>query len=136
MKNSAYTRAKNRAWHWFSKYIKLRDIKKTGLDTHFMCISCGKYKEVGVNCHAGHLVQGRRNSVLFDEDGVNAQCSYCNDHLKGNYAEYRKRLVAKIGEKRVQACEDKKHQNKVYTESDLRDIATKYRKKYYELEEK
>ena len=137
MKKSAHGRAKDRAWYWFAKFIKLRDcLKTTGTDHMFYCISCARPKELGHGGHAGHLVSGRHNSVLFDEDGVNAQCAYCNDHLKGNYAEYRPRLVKKIGEDRVKACESRKHEAKTFTEEDLRTISAEFRKKYHDLEEK
>jgi hypothetical protein len=37
---------------------------------------------------AGHFLSGRKDALLFDEDGVNAQCYRCNVMLAGMWPEY------------------------------------------------
>lgn len=105
------TRAKKKAWDMFSKYIRLRDaIETTGTKTHALCITCGRrYPIFGVGClQAGHFIPGRKNAVLIDEIGVNAQCYVCNTRLKGSWVEYEAALIKKYGHDIVEELKSKK----------------------------
>lgn len=128
-----YKGPKRTAWEWFSKYIRLRDCLETTGDTdRGICISCGKMYEFS-KLQAGHLVPGRRNAVLFDEDGVNAQCIRCNKYLSGNTAKYRVALLKKIGAHRVEMCEARAYEMVKYTDFDFKEIGKMYKKKYEDL---
>ena len=64
------SKIKKKVWQEFSKYIRLRDSDSNG---NCSCITCGvvkPYKEM----QAGHLLDGRTNSILFDEEIVYSQC--------------------------------------------------------------
>jgi hypothetical protein len=66
MKKSKLTLAKDKAWSWFSKYIRLKNADEFGW---CVCITCGIpkfWKEI----HAGHYVDGRNNTVLLDRKSV------------------------------------------------------------------
>jgi hypothetical protein len=82
----------------FNLFIRLRD-------SNFPCISCGTTKNV--NYHAGHYKSvGAYPSLRFNEDNVHKQCGMnCNNEKGGNYHEYRKGLILKIGIERVEALE-------------------------------
>lgn len=71
------------------------------------CISCGrKYHYTLMD--GGHFVQKGMTGnfgVRYNRKNVFSQCKYCNDHLGGNYTEYRLRLVEKIGEDEVKWLE-------------------------------
>lgn len=96
---------KAKAWKEFSLYIRYRDcLATTGTLEYGRCISCQEIKPIK-SLQAGHLVPGRHDAYLFDEDGVNAQCARCNGPLKGNTTRYRFYLVEKIGEHRVKKAE-------------------------------
>src|SRR5690349_8773059 len=76
----------------FNAYIRERD-KDLG------CISCGSHNQI----QAGHFYSaGHYPSLRFNEDNVHSQCLRCNYFLSANLLEYRKRLLKKIGEQRVQ----------------------------------
>lgn len=96
---SEYKRAKNRAWKWFSLYIRARDcIKTTGSISRGKCVTCGKefnFKDL----QAGHFVQGRNNAVLFNELGVNAQCLTKESQLKMADGSYKNIDRIKVGDK-------------------------------------
>lgn len=68
----------------------------------FICISCQKLKPKK-QMNAGHYYPKEfYKSVRFNLDNINGQCIYCNKYLSANLIEYRKNLLLKIGEKRMQ----------------------------------
>lgn len=102
------TKKKN-AWTLFSKFIRLRDCLATTATTEQgVCISCNR--EFPFNkLQAGHLIPGRYNAVLFDEELVHAQCYACNILLGGNLAEYYKAMVKRHGAAYVDQLMERKH---------------------------
>lgn len=133
---SELSRAKDRAWEAFSKYIRLRDCLKTTGDPEWgICITCGKrtyYKEY----QAGHLVEGRKNAVLYDEEIVNGQCEVCNGYGGGEYAKYALVMAKRYSEQWVLDKLALKHTTKPMKAYEHREIAEIYKKKYKELESK
>lgn len=82
----------NQAQTEFNSYIRERDAAEP-------CISCGRYHDG--QYHAGHYrTVGSNPELRFDEDNCHKQCSACNNHLSGNLAEYKPRLIVKIGQAR------------------------------------
>ena len=86
----------------FNKFIRLRDEKNK-------CISCD-YEWGGIKhqrqAHASHYISTSKSRLLrFNEDNVHKSCQICNTHLSGNLAEYRIRLIKKIGIPRVEELE-------------------------------
>lgn len=81
----------------FSKYIRTRDcLATTGRADKGRCVTCGRvfdFKEL----QAGHAIGGRNNSILFDEELVNAQCRGCNGYGGGKYGEYSVWFIKKYG---------------------------------------
>ena len=113
-----------------NQYIRMRD---NGLS----CVSC-EYDFSGyINnkvCrrvkNAGHYIAVSKSSFLrFNENNVNLQCSYCNDQLASNSAEYRKKLIKKIGIKEVEYLEANKTTLKTWTVKELQEVITIYEKK-------
>lgn len=88
----------------FNAYIRFRDSK----DMVFTCISCGNTLPIS-EMHAGHFIPSTYQSVRFSEENVNGQCRNCNVWKRGNIIEYRPRLITKIGKKRVEALEARRH---------------------------
>ena len=75
-----------------------------------MCISCGATNPTG-GWNAGHYRaigsgKGKCNQLRFHVLNCWKQCVHCNRDLSGNQIEYRKSLVKKLGEERVQALEN------------------------------
>ena len=116
----------------FNKYIRLRDINDK-------CISCD-YVWGGLNHqrqqHASHFISTSKSRLLrFNEDNVHKSCQICNTHLSGNLAEYRPRLIEKIGLDRVLELERLANDNKPcrYTAEDYKAIIDKYKNKIKEI---
>ena len=121
---------KKTAWKWFSKYIRLRDcLRTTGTPEAGKCITCGRIKLFS-ELQAGHGIGGRSNSILFDEDIVNAQCIHCNYYLTGNYEKYITILIDRHGRDWYdQKLILSRHPCKL----DFKIISDYYRNKYKEL---
>jgi hypothetical protein len=105
----------------FNKYINLRD---KGLP----CVSCGKPIKGRVN--ASHFWNANNHhNVRFDEDNVHSSCITCNQFLSGNLLEYRTRLCVKIGQKRFDELEAKRHVTKKWTIEELKELIKEYKQK-------
>ncbi len=127
--------AKDRAWGWFSKFIRLRDcIRTTGTGLYGYCITCGKPVAFKL-ADAGHFIPGRKDAYLFEETNVHLQCKPENKYAGGAFVEYEKALLELYGPEEVQRLKDLKPVYKKFTVQEYREIADKYRKKYNELKE-
>lgn len=77
----------------FSLYIRRSHADKKG---NCKCVTCGCIKPIE-DMQAGHFLDGRNNSILFDERGVHPQCYACNCCLHGNKVEYFKWMEKNYG---------------------------------------
>jgi hypothetical protein len=119
---------KRKAQESFNAYIRTRDGKH--------CISCEfepyydeKNKLHTRQFHAGHYKsQGGNSALRFDELNCHAQCSICNNHLSGNLANYRIKLIEKIGIEAVENLEQTKATKRWMVE-ELKEIIETYKKK-------
>ena len=106
----------------FQKYIRERD-------KDLPCISCGT---IDAKFDAGHFYKAELYSgLIFDEDNVNKQCSYCNSYLSGNLIEYGKGLLLKIGQERYNKLAERSNASRVYkyTRDELKSIIERYKAK-------
>ncbi len=106
----------------FQIYIRQRD-------KDLPCISCNKSD---AKWDAGHYLKAEiYTKLIFNEDNVHKQCSYCNLQLAGNLIEYRKGLVKRIGINRVQELEDMADLSRSYkfTKEELITLAKNYKLK-------
>ena len=96
-----------------------------------VCISCGRWHDG--QWHAGHYLSvGSRPELRFDPDNIHKQCRPCNEMKSGNIAEYRPRLIAKIGLDRVEALEGP-HPAAHFTREDCQRIEAEFKAKLKEL---
>ena len=136
------SKAKEKAWKAFSDYIRLRDcLATTGTPDFAICITCNErgdsswkpYKTI----QAGHAVGGRGNAVLFHEEIVNGQCSYCNSNgrfgLGGDYGNYAIVLVKRYGIEHATALQRLKGTEKQYKLHDFILIEQEYKNKLLDL---
>jgi len=78
-------------------FIRLRDQNRP-------CISCGSLSE---DVDAGHYrSRGAAKHLAFNTLNIHKQCKRCNRYLGGNYSEYRKGLIERIGLERVERLEN------------------------------
>lgn len=110
----------------FNTFIRLRDKNDP-------CISCGT--TANVKYDAGHFwACGNYSFLRFHEDNVNKQCSSnCNLHKRGNFGEYRIRLIQKIGVERVQWLDDNRHNRLKLSIPEIQDKIKEYKLKIKEL---
>lgn len=124
---------KDKAWTAFSIYIRTRDcLKTTGHADEGKCVTCGRsytFKQL----QAGHWIPGRNNAVLFSEEGVHAQCNFCNGHKKGNPIEYWKFMEVTYGRELMDRLIFESHQTVIYKSFDYDEIAERYKLKTKEL---
>ena len=89
---------------------------------------------------ASHLVQGRSNSILFDERGIYPCCKACNIYKAGNLLYYMKFLEKKLGVKKALKLRDEllEKAGKPFeiTVEDYQRMEKKYKKKADKLLEK
>lgn len=128
-KQKTLSQLKKLAWSVFSLYIRIRDCdlyQKGGMVAP--CYTCGSVTHYS-KLQAGHFLQGRGNSILFDEEGVHAQDIHCNIFLRGNPDEYWPRMLKEYGADKVNEMLKRKHTVKNYTREDYENIIDKYKKK-------
>lgn len=143
--NTTRAKAKLKAWNAFSLYVRTRDaLNTTGTLTHCICVTCNErgnsepkeFKKM----QAGHAVGGRGNAVLFHEELVWSQCSFCNSKppfgLGGDYGNYAIFLVRKYGIDHAAALQRLKGTDKVYKTHDFIKIEQIYKEKLAALLEK
>lgn len=125
--------AKDKAWKYFSLYIRVRDcIKTTGYVDSGICYTCGVRLPIK-KLQAGHLVAGRTNSILFQEEAVRSQCLGCNFFKAGESGIFAIKLAGEIGIEKVKEFQKQKDDLVKYSEQDYLDIADKYKKKWEKL---
>lgn len=96
-KESAKTRQK-----WLSECQAIVNKIARIRDRDDGCISCDRPASWGGQWHGSHFRSvGAASAVRFNLWNVHKACSICNNHLSGNIAGYLPRLVAKIGQDRV-----------------------------------
>jgi hypothetical protein len=82
-----------------NRYARIRDAKDG-------CISCDKSSTWPGQWHGSHFRSvGAASAVRLNLWNIHKACSVCNHHLSGNVAEYRPRLVEKIGLAKVEWLE-------------------------------
>lgn len=110
----------------FNTYIRARDKNKP-------CISCGR--PLRGQYDAGHFFSvGAKPNLRFNEDNVHGQCVYCNQHLRGNVAEYSVNLPKRIGQARFDALVAIKEENFKLTIPEIQEKIKEYRNKTKEYE--
>jgi len=118
-------RQKKLTWKTFSEYIRKRDADWKGDCT---CVTCGVVKPIK-EMQAGHFIQGRHNSILFDERNVHTQCYSCNVMKYGNSLKYYRFMESKYGEKIILELEEKDTEKKSFTVEELKGLREEFKRK-------
>ena len=121
-RRTPYQMQKDRTWRAFSRFIRTRDCLDTTRDAEWgVCVTCGNtyhFKDL----QAGHYVPGRNNAVLFDEEGVHAQCRGCNTFGGGQPAKYHAYMLGRYGEKTVDRLRNLANESVKFTAEELREM--------------
>jgi Bacteriophage Lambda NinG protein len=71
----------------FSKFIRLRDMKKMGAPPWVRCVTCGKpYNWKQLDC--GHYITRDHYSTRWNEQNCNSQCTSCNSYKSGKVPDH------------------------------------------------
>lgn len=132
-KKNARQKAKDKAWHEFSIYIRTRDCLRFSGDPELgMCVTCRRsypFKQL----QAGHFIQGRGNAVLFDERIVYSQCVGCNGNPPmgkgGNYVEYYVFMLEEWGQIMIDEFRALKHTTVIYKIPDYARLEQEFKDK-------
>ena len=101
----------------FNRYIRLRDEEQG-------CISCGKRNDGKMD--AGHYkARGSYPSLRFEPLNCHMQCVQCNKFQSGNLANYRLRLIDKVGLAKVEWLEGQ-HPQRLPAIEELKEIYKYY----------
>ena len=95
-KPSELSKAKDRAWKWFSRWIRLTHSRQGVCK----CATCGRLTDIK-NCDAGHFLSRTYLSTRYHPDNVRPQCKTCNRFQQGKSFEFETSLINEIGQKRV-----------------------------------
>ena len=122
MKKHSISWHKKKCWKLFSLYIRLKETDANGYGN---CITCGTnhhYKDL----QAGHFVDGRGNSILFDQRGVHIQCYACNCCLHGSKLKYWVWMEKNFGRNTIDELIILSKQPRKFTISELEQMAIDY----------
>jgi hypothetical protein len=126
---SPLTKAKEKAWDEFSRFIRTRDcIKYGGSLTEGICVTCNTpypFKKL----QAGHFIAGRTNAILLDEDLCHTQCYGCNMGRSGAHVEYFVWMEKTYGREVIDIFRRRKSETLKMNEQDWLDQKTYWKKR-------
>lgn len=136
-KKTERQKAKERAWASFSAYIRTRDcLRFSGFKDMGRCVTC-KRDYPYAQLQAGHFIDGRGNSVLFDERLVYSQCKSCNlnppNGKGGNLVEYFAFMEKEWGREMIDEFRALKKETRPYKTHDFESIEQEFKDKTKEL---
>ena len=118
---------KNYTWAACSKYVRHRGSK----DGRNICFTCGVSSPVS-ELQAGHAIQGRGNSILFETDAIRPQCAGCNVFQGGRLDVFIPRLLDEIGRQRYDELLALKGKHRKFTVDELKQLEDEYKEKLNE----
>jgi hypothetical protein len=122
---------KTKCWTLFSEIVRDQGCERG----YGNCVTCGKRKHFS-ELQAGHFIQGRHNSILFDFRGCHPQCFHCNIGLKGNVLNYYDYMKAKYGMKVINELRRLDKQTKQFKVYELEELHTALKLMKYQLSER
>jgi len=128
-KQKSLTSLKNTAWKLFSELIR-----RSAADSYGMavCYTCGD-KKPWKELQAGHLLDGRNNAILFEENGVRPQCKICNLFKNGNKEEFIPRFIDQCGELEFQRLKALKKTTRKISRQEYEDMIADYKQRLEKL---
>lgn len=90
-----------------------------------VCVTCGKLLPWTTSkglMQTGHFIASRAASILFDEDNVAPQCSWCNGDRNGAASEYRAWMIVVRGIDTIERLERQRHMNITQDRDELVDM--------------
>jgi hypothetical protein len=132
LKKPSLKLAKQKAWKAFSEYIRRKNSDYKG---NCICVTCGTYSP-WKSMQASHFIDGRGNSILFEERGVHPACYVCNVCKHGNKVEYFRFMQRTYGDAIIDELRMIAKYTLKRTAEDYKVIEETYKQKIKELGEK
>ena len=129
------SKLKKDLWKLVSIYVRVSEANGEGL---VRCVTCGKWLH-WTKMQAGHFIDGRTNSILYDLRGVHPQDIRCNIFLSGNKVEYTLYMQKRYGQEVVDELRQLRKTEKKYLRHELEDMIADFKerlKKYKHLTER
>jgi hypothetical protein len=117
---------KKKAWELLSKAIRLE--RREGEDLLVWCVSCQR-KMPWKQIQAGHFIDGRFNSILFDELGIHPQCGLCNVVHNGRKEEYFIYMEMTFGREAIDELRVQRNKQVNFTSEQLEQMIAGYRQR-------
>lgn len=123
---------KAKAWRQCSRYIRLKHADKNG---DVKCVTCDTVKH-WKEMQAGHFMQGRSNSILFEEENIHPQCPRCNLFEDGNLIPYTFFMIETYGEEKIHELQRLKNSVRKWYPGELQEIHDYFKSRADEIENK
>lgn len=130
---------KKRVWKLVSEYIRRRAADEAKQGGYAQCCSCGTWRN-WKDGDAGHFIDGRHNSIVYDPRNVHFQCKPCNGsfinqkydrhEIKKRYEEF---MVKRYGAEVVEELRQKDKENKQWSIPELQALIETYKSKIKQL---
>ena len=121
MRKRSLKTQKAATWKACSKYVRYRD----SIDGRNTCFTCGMSAPVS-ELQAGHAIQGRGNSILFETDAIRPQCPSCNVFQGGRLDVFIPKLLDEIGRQRYDEILALKGKPRKFTVDELKQMEDYY----------
>ena len=121
-------------WNLCSRYVRLRDcISTTGTKEWGRCVTCGQLFHIS-KLQAGHFTSGRTDAVLYETNGIHAQCCKCNVFRSGEWPIYYRYMQKEFGQDEIERLIDLSLSDVELTAVQLRDWYIRFKDGIKELE--
>lgn len=118
----SYSSALRKAKSAIQKWARMRDADENGI---IRCCCCGHWKN-WKHCDGAHFIKATYLATCFIEHNINGCCRSCNRFLEGNIEEYRKYMIIKYGQDKLDELNKLKHLRTKYHGFELEAIARLY----------
>jgi len=128
-KQKSLTTYKKKAWSLLSKIKRLEGADSEGMCVCYTCGARKHWKEM----QAGHLLDGRSNSILFEENGIQIQCVGCNMFKSGNKEEFIPKFIKDQGQEEFDRLKALKNTTRKISISEYEDMIANYKERLNDL---
>ena len=119
---SDFIKAKEKAWLWFSRFIRLNH----SINGACKCYTCGSVHDIK-KMDAGHFITRSKTAVFLNENNCRPQCMGCNRFQQGRSYDFEQHLIEEIGKEEVENLKELAKIEVHRTEQDYLEIAETYR---------
>lgn len=128
-KKTEYQKLKDKCWKLCSEYNRRKDADWRG---YVACCTCGEVKH-WKKLQGGHFIPGRTNGILFEDQGIHAQCYSCNMYKSGNPRKYDIYMRKRYGQRVINKLDKLSDTIVQFSIKDLKQKIEEYKNKIMSL---